>query len=493
MDLNSSGDEDESLSMSNVPPVTLPPASAAGSSAALAAAATAVLVARDYARHDRIEIIVRGKGQPARVVGHREVMETRRAVDELEVHLDGASSSIFLSPKEVAEKVRPLAAECDDADVILVQGAWRPLSLSCVFSLQPLVDPARGESCRHVAVCNFEHLLHEASTTRKCPAVGCTHSLSARKLVREDKLRASLRVFRASLPLCAPEPDQVWVSDGGELRRAGPDGEGATAVTADVESPTADVQQSSAPAASAAGAAEVKVEPMQVDSAADAAAAAPAPALARSTGRRRGPQAPRTGDYYQINKAEQGVDGVFVVTGATNEQGELVTLLLLDGNETPQVRRAARSQPRQSIYPPTPSAATRHRHRHRPPTLMPPSCHGLTRHRPTARASLAAVSSTPSPPLTRPRYCGARGATCSSSRRTPEDCCSCHRLRRRPHGRYRGVSALHCRLARHSWAPWSGQRRPGCRQGRRGGQQSSQLCVGRRLRCASVGRQTLVS
>ena len=264
MNSNSSDDEDENLFISNVPPATLPPASAAGSSAAgssaaLAAAATAVLVARDYACHDRIEIIVRGKGQPARVVGHREVMETHHAVDELEVQLDGAGSSIFLSPKEVAEKVRPLAAECDDADVILVQGAWRPLSLSCVFSLQPLVDPARGESCRHVAVCNFKHLFHEASTTRKCPAVGCTHSLSARRLVREEKLRESLRVFRASLPLGAPEPDQVWVSDGGELRRAGPDGEGATAVTADVASPTADAQQSSAPAASAAGAADACV------------------------------------------------------------------------------------------------------------------------------------------------------------------------------------------------------------------------------------------
>ena len=42
-----------------------------------------VLAARDYALHARIEVIVRGKGQPARVVGHREVMETRHAVDEL--------------------------------------------------------------------------------------------------------------------------------------------------------------------------------------------------------------------------------------------------------------------------------------------------------------------------------------------------------------------------------------------------------------------------
>ena len=288
--------------------------------------------------------------------------------------LDGAGSSIFLSPKQVAEKVRPLAAECDDAEVLLMQGAWRPLSLNCVFSLQPLVDPARGEGCRHVAVCNFEHLLHEARTTRKCPAVGCTHTLSARRLVREEKLRDSLRVFRASLPLGTREPDQVWVSDGGELRTSDPNGEGATAATAlttaDV-SPSADVHQSSAPAASAEGSTEVKVEPMQVDSAADAAAdaagdaaadaaadsAAAAAALAptRSTGRRRGSQGPRAGDYYQVNKAEHGVDGVFVVTGATNEHGELETLLLLEGNDTPQVRRAARSQPskrgRQSIAP----------------------------------------------------------------------------------------------------------------------------------------------
>jgi len=339
MDLNSSDDEDDNLSMSNVPPGTLPPASVAGSSSAMA-----VLVARDYARHARVKIIVRGKGQPARVVGHREVMGTHRAIVELEVHLDGTGSSIFLSPKDVAEKVRPLAAECDDADVILVQGAWRPLSLSCVFSLQPLVDPARGDSCQHVAVCNFEHLLHEASATRKCPAVGCMHSLSARKLVREEKLRESLRVFRASLPLGTPEPDQVWVSDGGELRRSDPNGDGAMAMTAGVTLPTKDVQQSSAPAASTVGVAEVKVEPMQVDSAADTAASASALAPARSAGRRRGPQGPQVGDYYQINKAEQGVDGVFVVTGATNDQGELVTLLLVDGNETPQVRHT-RSQP----------------------------------------------------------------------------------------------------------------------------------------------------
>ena len=246
--------------------VIVPPA---GNSSALPAAGpvaspSTVLAARGYALHARIEVIVRGKRQPARVVGHRRVMGTRRAVDELEVRIDGAGSSIFLSPKEVAEKVRPLAAECDDAEVLVMQGAWRPLSLSCVFSLQPLVDPARGEGCRHVAVCNFEHLLHEARTTRKCPAVGCTHSLSARRLVREEKLRESLHVFRASLPHGTPEPDQVWVSDGGELRTSDPNGEGATAataLTADV-SPSADVHQSSAPATSAVGATEVKVEPM---------------------------------------------------------------------------------------------------------------------------------------------------------------------------------------------------------------------------------------
>ena len=219
MDLNSSEDEDEE----KMPPAT--PASTAGSSAA------AVPVARDYARGARIEIIVRGKGKPARVVGHRQLMETRCAVDELEVLFDDAGSSIFLSEKEVAQKVRPLSAECDD-EVILMQGVWRPISLSCVFSLRPLVDPARGDLCRHVAICNFEHLLHEASTSRKCPAVGCTHSLSARRLVREDKLRTSLHEFRANLPRGTPEPDQVWVSDGGVLRSTDPHGGGATAVSA---------------------------------------------------------------------------------------------------------------------------------------------------------------------------------------------------------------------------------------------------------------------
>ncbi len=46
---------------------------------------------------------------------------------------------------------------------------------------------------------------------------------------REEKLRDSLRVFRASLPLGTKEPEQVWVSDGGELRTSNPNGEGATA------------------------------------------------------------------------------------------------------------------------------------------------------------------------------------------------------------------------------------------------------------------------
>ena len=183
-----------------------------------------VLTASDYDRGTRVELIVRGNSRYGRVAGHRSVMGARSAVLELEVQLDGASSSIFLNPQEVAEKVRPIAVECTE-DVMIVQDTWRRIALCCVFSMQPLVDPARGGGCRHPAVCNYEHLLREAQRTGKCPYLGCTGALSARRLVREDVLRQALQ----ALP--QPWPEYAWVSDSGDLRTSDPSDAGVITET----------------------------------------------------------------------------------------------------------------------------------------------------------------------------------------------------------------------------------------------------------------------
>ena len=88
-----------------VPPAgnsSAPPAAGPVASPSTVLAARAPWLRQGYALHARIEVIVRGKRQPARVVGHRSVMGTRRAVDELEVRIDGADSSIFLTDQLVA-------------------------------------------------------------------------------------------------------------------------------------------------------------------------------------------------------------------------------------------------------------------------------------------------------------------------------------------------------------------------------------------------------
>ena len=90
-----------------VPPAgnsSAPPAAGPVASPSTVLAARAPWLRQGYALHARIEVIVRGNQAPARSgrLGHRSVMGTRRAVDELEVRIDGADSSIFLTDQLVA-------------------------------------------------------------------------------------------------------------------------------------------------------------------------------------------------------------------------------------------------------------------------------------------------------------------------------------------------------------------------------------------------------
>lgn len=88
------------------------------------------------------------------VVGHRSMLGARNAVIiEWRIAFDGGGGT-WLSAD------RLLALGDDDADVLCAQGEWQqlPLGCRCVFTLAPLLDPARGRSCMHPPMCNYDAL-----------------------------------------------------------------------------------------------------------------------------------------------------------------------------------------------------------------------------------------------------------------------------------------------------------------------------------------------
>ena len=106
-----------------------------------------------------------------------------------------------------------------------VQQWPKQLKLTCEISQGRLIDPARGEDCKHLATCNYDALrsaVQRVNNARKeCPVAGCSAPLRlVRHIERDDKLKRALE----GVP---PEVNRVWV-----------DGEGRI-VTAVVEQQTA--------------------------------------------------------------------------------------------------------------------------------------------------------------------------------------------------------------------------------------------------------------
>ena len=92
--------------------------------------------------------------RPGLVVGRRSMLGARNAVViEWRIAFDGGGGT-WLS----ADRLQALGD--DDADVLCAQGEWQqlPLGCRCVFTLAPLLDPARGRSCTHPPMCNYDAL-----------------------------------------------------------------------------------------------------------------------------------------------------------------------------------------------------------------------------------------------------------------------------------------------------------------------------------------------
>ena len=123
------------------------------------------------------------------VVGHRTSLGEHSTslrkcsqVTEIQVSFDDGETSWFAStdPALRIMKQKPV-------------GGARRVSLRCALSLQPLVDPARGEACTHDANCNYKELRAYVARKRQCPVAGCDSAIPrSRDIVRELQFRDSL-------------------------------------------------------------------------------------------------------------------------------------------------------------------------------------------------------------------------------------------------------------------------------------------------------------
>jgi len=123
------------------------------------------------------------------VVGHRTSLGEHSTslrkcsqVTEIQVSFDDGETSWFAStdPALRIMKQKPV-------------GGARRVSLRCALSLQPLVDPARGEACTHDANCNYNELRAYVARKRQCPVAGCDSAIPrSRDIVRDLQFRDSL-------------------------------------------------------------------------------------------------------------------------------------------------------------------------------------------------------------------------------------------------------------------------------------------------------------
>ena len=64
-----------------------------------------------------------------------------------------------------------LPANTEDAEVI--DGGEQKIDLHCVITHQRLTNPARGESCTHMANADYGPLCEYVKRTKRCPNYGC--------------------------------------------------------------------------------------------------------------------------------------------------------------------------------------------------------------------------------------------------------------------------------------------------------------------------------
>ena len=95
-----------------------------------------------------------------------------------------------------------------------VRACWQRLPFRCIISRQRLTEPARGELCRHPALCNQEELRAYVGRMKKCPVAFCTAKLTRTSAVELDLALQSQLV-------CLPEGvEHFWYGPAGEVEDA---------------------------------------------------------------------------------------------------------------------------------------------------------------------------------------------------------------------------------------------------------------------------------
>ena len=86
---------------------------------------------------------------------------------------------------------------------------WERLELQCALSFQRLVDPARGNLCKHSSRCNYKDLrtyVGRVQVGQRCPIAGCKAKLQRVLAIERDTW------FRDALLMVPAEVDAVWVN-----------------------------------------------------------------------------------------------------------------------------------------------------------------------------------------------------------------------------------------------------------------------------------------
>ena len=143
---------------------------------------------------------------------HRSVLGKRNSiVHEFHIVYDDGDAQ-WHDPNEWSFDV--LDQPVDDG---FAETEWSRIEARCCLSLQPLTDPALGDSCAHAARCNYDQLREYVGRMRNCPVVGCPARIPrTRDIVRDEQLRRILQ------QISTPEDTVWWCARTATLRTTAP-------------------------------------------------------------------------------------------------------------------------------------------------------------------------------------------------------------------------------------------------------------------------------
>ena len=147
--------------------------------------------------HARVSMLFAEGWLAGRVVAHRTLLANQRngTYVEFQCQFDDGTLT-WIDPRYARLRLAkvPVAASTDTDENTL------RISTRCCLSFTPLIDPARGEDCTHMARCNHDALLDCIGSSRSCPVAGCDAKIRFRVLVRDVALRDALRTDAADAP-----------------------------------------------------------------------------------------------------------------------------------------------------------------------------------------------------------------------------------------------------------------------------------------------------